>query len=198
MSQLGALPFPRGSTNTTGAGSGGTTDQANLEGREYWVEDDQYGTGVMVKLRIVRNLSAGALSPKRGVTFKSGTEWQVDGYNDVDGERAYIVDDYYASVNSVSPTIAVNDLFYVVIEGPCLCSTSLAGSARNNIAVGDILGAQTAATSGATTAGRVGTADFSGATTPLATQIINRIGRALSAKTTANTASDILVGVGQW
>ena len=48
--------------------------------------------------------------------------------------------------------VAVNDVFWVVVSGPTEVVAALSGTA---VAVGDRLAAITAATSGATTAGRV-------------------------------------------
>ena len=67
-----------------------------------------------------------------------------------------------------------------------------------DVAAGGWVVALTAATSGATTAGRVAPQVLTGATAALAAMVQNRIGRALTAKTTANTNADMLVLVGKW
>ena len=66
------------------------------------------------------------------------------------------------------------------------------------LAVGDRLHAMTAVTTSATTAGRVMPAVLSGATSVLVAQMDNLIGKAMSAKTTANTNQDVLVHVGRF
>jgi hypothetical protein len=83
----------------------------------------------------------------------------------------------------------------VVMEGPAVILTDLAGADNNVLNVGTVVVALTGATSGATTAGRVAPQDLTGATALLADQIQNRIGYALTAKTTANTNADVLVDV---
>jgi hypothetical protein len=88
-----------------------------------------------------------------------------------------------------------------VVEGPAIVKTPIAGSEFNgDINIGDRVVGLTAATSGATTAGRVAHENITGSTqaadyTFLFDQISNRIGRALSACTTGNTNSDILIDV---
>lgn len=71
--------------------------------------------------------------------------------------------------------------------------TDLAAGANNLIPEGTVLVALTAATSGATTAGRVAPQDLTGATAALGLQVQNRLGYALSARTTAQTNTTILV-----
>ena len=95
------------------------------------------------------------------------------------------------------PTAGVpaNDLFWIVVEGPTNILSDLAGADNNVVNIGGILVALTAATSQCTTAGRVMPQDITGATSVLANAVQNRIGRALSARTTANTNADILVNV---
>lgn len=139
---------------------------------------------------LVRNVSAGVLLPKRVVTFKAGYFGkQVDGYCDVGAELcAGVVDEFVSSAG-----VAVNDLFWITVKGPTLMLTDLAGGANNPISELDRLVALTAATSGATTAGRVVTQSLAGATGVLAGAIQNSFGVAMSAKTTANTNADILV-----
>lgn len=195
------LPFERGQTASSGLATVDATTLDNLEGREYIVEDVNPATGVLrtsrlVRLRCVRNKAAAALLPKRLVSFaatagKFGA--YVDGYADTTAEESYPVDEYLPSTG-----VAVDDLFYIVIEGPALVLTDLAGADNNVLPVGTVLVALTGATSGATTSGRVAPQDLTGATALLAKQIQNRIGYALTAKTTANTNADILCDVGRW
>lgn len=191
-----APPFARG--NYSGSG-----EFAYLEGREFYFEDNSplsgmaaSRTGRLIKCRLVRNVAGFALLPKRLVTFsatagKYGA--RVDGYCDTTAEHAYPVDEYL-------PAAGVPDqcLFYIVVEGPAVVLTDLAGGANNLIALGGNVVGLTGATSGATTSGRVAPIDLTGATALLANQIMNRVGRALTARTTGNTNADILVDVGRW
>lgn len=139
---------------------------------------------------LVRNVGATALLPGYAVTFAAGYRGKrVDGYARTTAVSvAGIVDDQLPSGG-----VAVGDLFWLMVKGPALLKTSLAGNAENVIAEGGVLVALTAATSGATTAGRVNAQLLTGATQPLADQIQNRIGVAMSAKTTANTNANVLV-----
>jgi hypothetical protein len=139
---------------------------------------------------LVRNEAAAAVLPKRVVSWKSGQRnKQIDGYCKVTDEAcAGVVDEFLTSAGA-----AVHDLFWIVVQGPTLMMTSLAGNAENVINLDDLLGALTAVTSGATTSGRVAVQALTGATAVLGNQIVNGFGRALSAKTTANTNADILV-----
>lgn len=199
-------PFPRGSTYY----NGGTIDSNNLggthlEGTIWEFEDinlDASTSGVRsartnrpVKCMIVRNVAATALLPKRLVTMQTtdgGTyTGRIDGYATTTAKHpCFPLDEWLPSAG-----VAVNDLCYVVVEGPSVVLTDLAGGANNVFSVGDLVVALTAATSGATTAGRVRPIDLTGATALLGDQIIGRIGRALTAKTTANTNADMLVDV---
>lgn len=139
---------------------------------------------------LVRNLAAFALEAKRVVKWKAGGRGkQVDGYCAVTDEAcAGVVDEFLGA--SGCP---VNDMCWLTVKGPTLVKTSLAGNAENVIAADARLGALTGATSGATTAGRVVAQVFTGATQPLADAITNGFARALSAATTANTNSDLLI-----
>lgn len=184
------LPFQRGATY-------GVTDETqavHLEGREYIHQDTEYGTGMNVRVRVVRNRSGAALVGRRAVSFATTAgkhEVEVSGYAAVGSARAYVVDDLLTSVPD-------KDLFFVVVEGPCLAKTALSGDVSNLIVQGDYLHAMTAATTGATTAGRLAAATLTGATSVLASQIANVVGRAMSAKTTANTNADILINAGRF
>lgn len=187
------LPFARGNTY-------GTTDLTvgtQYEGKEYIHEDRTYGTARFVRVRIVRNNSGATLAGKYAAKFDNtvagrAPDTYVSGKCTVTAERSYIIDDL------LTGTVPDKDLFYVVMEGPCLARTDLAAGATTVITVNDYLHALTAATTGATTAGRVNTAVFTGATAVLAGQIQNVIGRAMSAKTTANTNADVLIDAGRF
>lgn len=199
------LPFERGQTAFGGQSGLAATDFDNIVGREYKVEDidpssttltgSKTRSGRHITLLAVRNSSGGALLPKRCVQFKAG-KWglEVDGYTTVTAEdRAGIVDEFLPAAG-----VPANDVFYIVVEGPTLVLTDLAGGANNLIPANTVLVALTAASSGATTAGRVAPQDLTGATAVLANQATNRIGRALSAATTANTNADLLTEVFRW
>ena len=205
MSKRESPPFQRGETYF---GIGGTPDATSgfqHEGQEFdWEDVDLNSTDVGVKphrselpvtTRIVRNVSGFAVLPKRCVNYKSTDHGQIDGYCDVTAEGPLVVVDEYLP----SAGCANNDLCHVVVEGPALVSTSLAGTAVNVINAGDRVVGATAATSGATTAGRVEvqnkTITAGSAASDLGNQIQNAVGVALSAKTTANTAADLLISV---
>jgi hypothetical protein len=101
---------------------------------------------------------------------------------------AGVVDEWLPSAGVVD-----DDLFWIVRKGPTLVLTDLAGGAANVITSGANLVALTAATSQATTAGRVQEYAFTTNVTALQSQVLNRLGKAMSAKTTANTNADLLV-----
>lgn len=206
MSAHENLPFPRGTTYFTGR-TADIADSISLEGKEYWVADvDLNDTSVgakptrtprMVKLRIVRNTAAIALLPKRVVrgdaTAPHYTK-RVTGYTTTTAERGLgVIDEYLPAAGC-----PVNDLCYIVIEGPSLFLTDIASGATNVIAVGGRVVALTAATSGATTAGRIAAQDTNVATSVLADAIMNILGTALSSTTTGSTNSPVLVDVGKW
>lgn len=205
-------PFGRGETFYNGA----TIDTANLqgaelEGQEYEFPDLDYSafgqktkrSEGMVRVRVVRNVSGAALLPKRlGRPYASGVNLigQIDGYTRLTAEKGLPIDEFLPAAG-----VPNNDLFYVVVKGPAVVLAPLAGSDYNgDVAVGQNLVALTAVTAGATTAGRVAAQNITGLTTTsdytfLVNQIQNRLGHALSAKTTANTNADILINVTpQW
>lgn len=182
----------------------------NLIGKEWLFEDLDYSatgarparTNRYVRCRLVKNVSGINLLPKRLARFiASGVNYgaQVDGYTATTAERGYPVDEFL-------PTAGVPDqaYFWIVVDGPAKVLAPLAGADFNgNISEGTRLVALTAATSGATTAGRVAVENITGSTqasdyTFIHSNLANQVGRALSAKTTANTNTDILVEVGKW
>lgn len=202
-------PFGRGET-FFGGGTTNTTDGANLEGMEWQFEDLQW-TGVAgakpartnrkVRCKIVRNVSGIALLPKRLCKYKltSGLYGaQVDGYTTLDAEDfAGVVDEWLPAAG-----VPANDLFWIVLEGPTICLTDIAAAATNSYSAGQALVSLTAATSQATTAGRVQPVTITAASTfddlVALNNAMNRIGRAMSARTTNQTNSDVLVSLREW
>lgn len=143
---------------------------------------------------LVRNVSGGYLEPGRLVTWKSGYRGKrVDGYScTTAGEVAGVVDEYLPATG-----VPNGDLFWLVVKGHSLVRNDIDGNA---IAAGDVLVALTAATSGATAAGRV--AAWAGTFTATQTTdgtlykaIVNRIGRAVSAKTAGQTNALLLAEI---
>jgi hypothetical protein len=197
-------PFPRGHYDP--AGADGTTAFDHLVGREWQVEDVSYKstggvrTPKMVTIRLVKNVAGFNLLPKRLVRFSTSNATYhggaVDGYSSVTAEAAYPVDEYLPSTG-----VPDNACFYIVTKGPATVLLPLASADfGGNVSIGDRLVALTAATSGATGAGRVARQDLTTTGAALANQIQNAIGRALSAvaANTTNAGADLLIHVGQW
>lgn len=182
----------RGKTYHGGTPTGTIGRSINLEGAEIEFEDDikqparpdLKRSSRTTLCRLVRNTAGFNLEPKRAVSWEAGYRGtRVDGYCEATAaECAGIVDDQLPSAG-----VEDDDLFWVMRKGPGLVLTDLAGGANNVVAEGALVIALTAATSGATTAGRAtdGAVD--------ATNIYNRIGKAMSAVTTGNTNADLLV-----
>lgn len=155
-------------------------------------------TGRAVTVMLVKNGSGFALLPKRLVTYSTsaGEVGIVKGYIATTAGRCYPVDEYL-------PAAGVPDgsYFYIVVKGPAIVLAPLAGSEFNgDVSIGTNLVGLTAATTGATTAGRAAVQNITGSTqaadyTFLVNQIMNVVGKALTARTTGNTNSDILVDV---
>jgi len=166
--------------------------------------DDFDAVGVMGKLRanvnstvrcrLVKNNSGIVLSAKQIVVLnEDGTE--IDGLvrlgtNAAGAERGYPIDEFIDS-NGVGTA----DACWVVIRGIATVVTGVTADDENVITAGSAVIACTAAASTVTTtAGRA--AGIEGATSVLALNLINAIGTAMSTMTTANTATDLLIDVG--
>lgn len=144
---------------------------------------------------LVRNVSTVALKPKRVVKWDTTAGYErkrVAGYCSVTDELcAGVVDEHWPAAG-----VPVGELFWIVIKGPSLCLTDPEVAATNVHTVGAPVGALTAAASTSTTAGRVSAiAATTNATGAQFNAIVNKIGRALSAKTTNETNEDILIDV---
>jgi hypothetical protein len=210
MSRTEAPPFDRGATYY----NGGTIDAnnlggLNLEGKIWEFEDVDYSLGTvgakaarsgrLIKCMCVRNVSGINLLPKRLAQLQTtGADGRyalgrVAGYATTGGQRSYPIDEFLPAAG-----VPNNDLFWLVVEGPAMVITDLAGAANNVISVGSFVDALTAATSQATTAGRVAPVDFSGVAATFVQVALGRVGMALSAVTTGNTNANLLVEVGKW
>lgn len=167
-------PFGRGETfyNLFAATTQSSSDGGQLEGKEWLFEDinpqtKAYRSGRPVTCRVVRNVSGIALLPSRLVRFANAPipsqpyngvfGGQVDGYvntapnsnpNDPNS-KGFPLDEYL-------PTAGLQnlDLGWIVVQGPAAVLTDLA-SLNPVLNVGDRVIGQTAATSQATTAGRI-------------------------------------------
>jgi hypothetical protein len=140
---------------------------------------------------VVRNTSGVNLLPKRLVKWATGYRGRrVDGYCNVDNEEvAGVVDELLPSTG-----VRNYDLFWLQVGGPAMCTTAMEADAHNVISEGSALLAQTAAAStAATTSGRVQPLVASTHATQAVAQMLGIFGKAMSAKTTANTNVDILV-----
>ena len=182
---------------------GGTPDSIGktlgLEGHPMRFMDDYPASGgVRVKRSdsqvyaiLVRNVSGITLTPGRTVSWKAGFRGRrIDGFTTTTAQEvAGVVDDQLPAAG-----VANNDLFWLIVKGPVLIKTPLAAGAGSVFAEGDVLVALTAATSQATTAGRPAVL-ASAATTNTAAAIINRYARVMSAMTTAQTNTNMLVDI---
>lgn len=153
-------------------------------------------TNKKVRCMLVKNSSGISLLPRRIVMWKAGTnQTEVDGYvRTTSAEGAGVVDEWLPTAG-----VANGDYFWLVVAGPTLVLNDIASGAGTVIAERDVLVALTAATSQATTAGRVAVQDLTGATALLGNAVQNAFGRALSARTTAETNSSVLVDlINRW
>jgi len=190
------LPFARGKV----FGVTANTDGPSWLGNEWIVEDKDPADPVkkrsnrFVTLRAVRNSSTVALLPKRVVRYKTTTlHTEVDGYTALTSQYfAGVVDEFLPAAG-----VPVGDVFFIAVKGPTLCLTDIAPLAsviaEDDQMVASTAAASTAAATPGTDGGRVSEAAFTGSTAVLGEQIMNRVGRALSAKTTGNTNADILI-----
>lgn len=196
--------------------NGRTIDTNNLEGVELEgqvkvFEDINWGdTGVKsarsarkVVCMLVRNLSGITLYGKRLVTLNPTTQ-RITGNADTLAEECFALDEFLPATG-----VPNGDLCWVVISGPAIVKTPMTGAEfiTTSIAAGDILvalttsGASTAAGTTAT-AGRLAGVSLTALTTvaqglAVVQHAVNNIGKAMSAATSGQTNSDLLVDVGR-
>lgn len=187
MSLYDDPPFSLGET----LGVSSTDDGKQWVGAVKVFPDVNPNTGVVRSGRVkkcvaVRNASTVALLPKRVVALKSGSFTEVDGYAAVgNNEYVGVVDEHLPSGG-----VAVNDVFWITVDGPTEVSAALSGT---DIAAGNRLAAITAAASTSTTAGRVTPSSVAAATTGAGNDSLGVIGYAASAGATTGSAVLALV-----
>jgi hypothetical protein len=116
----------------------------------------------------------------------------VDGYADTLLEKQCVIIDEFLATDGV----ADDDIFWGIIGGPVIVLTGWAGADfSGDIAVGGQLVAATGSTTGVSSAGRVSNVTIVGQTggTEAFQNAANQIGVALSARTTGETNSDLLI-----
>lgn len=220
MARDDSPPFEVGHTYKDGVGID-TTDQSdgeNLCGKEWVFEDINFSQGYQqggaakpersgkkVVRRVVRNASGTTLYASRLVQFANGTNavtgtiagdrfgcW-VNGNQNVSAGPCYPVDEFLSAAG-----VAPNDLFYIVTEGPATVLTDTV-ALNANINIGDFVAAGTFASStSATSGGRLQSQSLGGSTSVLANNILYGVGFALSALTTAQTNTGLLIHVKRW
>jgi len=146
----------------------------------------------------VRNTSTIALAPGRAVTWEAlFRNRRVDGYCRITAEAvAGIVDEFLPSAG-----VAINDLFWLVVQGECRALSAFHGAGFNGDYVeDDPLYALTAAASTGNTGGRFqkwnGT--FSAAETTnggAGNILLNSFAHVMSALTTGQTNTNVLIHV---
>lgn len=220
MARDDSPPFDVGQTYYGGA-TIDTTDQTsgeNLVGKEWVFEDEDYSqgyaqggaakpirSGKKVVRRVVRNASGTTLYAKRLVQFCAGTNgvtgtvagdrfgcWMAGNQN-VSAGPCYPVDEFVGAAG-----VPPNDLFYIVVQGPCRIQSDNA-VLNANINIGDLVQAGTFASStNSTQGGRLQSQNFAATQSVLADDILFGVGYAMTALTTAQTATDCLVNVKRW
>lgn len=140
MSRSNKIPFPRGKTAFAGqaASEFDTSSLAHLEGQIVYLPDiDPAGDGKTrrsnedIVAKVVRNRHSGVLLPGEACkwmatesgTIRYGTSVQEN--TTENGHIAGFVDDHVHATNGVP----VNDLFYLIIKGPCTVATKASGAA---------------------------------------------------------------------
>ena len=195
MARDEALPFDEGETFY----NGGPIDTTNLggvnyEGMEFKVLDKVRGSGLYKTLRVVRNSGTVNLFPSRLAAYDPAYfGLRCNAETNVEGQYAA------GAVDELLPSAGVvpNDLFYIVVQGPALLSTPAAGITA---AVGDNLVAITAAGTTSADAGKVDAVSLvspTGVTSEGTDYGLTRnaIGRAMSAMTSGQTNTPILVAI---
>lgn len=152
-------------------------------------------TGGDVTMIFVRNVGAAALLPGMAVRWQSTTRGKrVDGMTRLSPgaatapDVAGFVDDFWPAAG-----VPIGECFWLIVKGRCYAQMPISEVA--DITPGTRLVALTAATSGATTAGRLRDQDLSGATAVLGNNLQGKVGTALTTIGSASTNTAFLINV---
>lgn len=157
MFEISELPWTRGVTAQQGLSTIDVDSFKHLEGMEFIVRDSGPNEFISTpptlrccKIRLVRNLSAINLLPRRVVALDPTNNYRSTlGYAQAaSGEIAFPVDQFLPATG-----VAPNDLFYVVTGGPA--EVMLPHSAPDTILVGSLIEVLFATSGVTVTAGRV-------------------------------------------
>lgn len=155
-------------------------------------------TGKPITAILLRNETGFTLLGKRLARLSRaagyGQTQAVDGYCAVLADQSLV----FVDGNLPSTGVPDDDIFWGIINGPTLALTPFEeGGVQKTVAAGDWLVGATGSTTGTSGVGRVACAGIlaggSLAATDAYAQAANRLARALSARTTGETNSDILV-----
>lgn len=209
MSRNNDPPFDRG---TTHYGTDRTIDTNNLEGAELegvvrLFEDLNYSaagaktrrTNRRVLCMLIRNFCGINILPGQVVTCSTANPPRVNGNADSAAEdRCVFVDEWLPSSG-----VRHGDLFWAVLRGPVLSRTPPVAGVANIAAGAKIVAATGASASTAATAttndnGSVAPQVLAaptdaGSTTTFSNQVQNKLGYAMSARTTSETNAAILI-----
>jgi len=192
--------FPRGSTyngpNKTLSSSYGVS--VGLEGQMKHFKDVDSTSGSpgiksqrsdrVVTCICVRNVSGFTVLPKRLVAWATGfVGRRINGYTEATSEQAAGVTDEFLSSSGARD----EDLLWIQVKGPGLLNMPVGQVV--DVSEGDALHCLTAATTNCTTAGRARPLIATSSVTDVKAQLINRVGRALSAVSSSQTTGDVLV-----
>lgn len=209
MSRNNAQVTERGTTLY----NGNAIDTANLLGGHLLgqtkdFEDNDWGSAESakpsrsarkVRCMLVRNMSGATLYGKRLVSINPRT-FEITGYSITTAQKCYPLDEFLPSGG-----VPHGDVCWVVVSGPAIIKTMMTGQTAD-IAVDDLIVAAThnAASTAAGTTGVPGRPDsiaISALTTAAQGLAVLRHARnaftALSAATTGQTNTDLLIDVGQ-
>ena len=124
------LPFPRGYTAADGVVTPDDSWKSELEGQVFWTEDTEHGTGYLIGLMVVKNDTGAAITIARrfcefSITDSLDFRRRIGTFPaNTEGAVAVPLDDAY----TVGNTIADDDLFYVLVSGPCSVETGGVGN----------------------------------------------------------------------
>lgn len=196
------LPFDENTTRDALAADGTTRLYDDEDGKEFIVSDHDWSltansqggrsvrSAFLRRIRLVYNASAISLLAKMLVQFQttSGKFGRyIIGYQNNLAGYAFPVSEWCTSIPS-------GHQGYIVTGGPAMCINSATADVGAHVDAGTRVAAESAAASThSTTAGRVRTPGYAVTEAVLANVILNNIGFALSAKTSANTNTDLLV-----